>query len=373
MLLFICIIHKFNQHKERGNPLQTIVRILIVSIIFLGIGFYFNVNQKNDNNVLLKKNTTKQTEGMIVQNHQNHPGRAIKEKPDRGLLLLIGEDLPELEKKLGKPNRIDQTIYGYKWYIYNDEYKQYLQVGVENNRVVTIYALGNDLDVSPFEIGQPLEKIFNTQFIDTNIDIKLDGNSYRFELNDTDINLRPLIQIGDFFAQLYFDKITGTLSSVRFLDTETLIKLRPYELEFHGKLITPPIINNIVGEKSQKGTEMEILDITNVLRQRSHVKPLKWDEKIAKAALEHSKDMYKNDGVKLSNKYSSLTDRLKSANIEYQAAGENIAVNYTDSPSVVECWLNSESHRAQLLNKNFTQLGVGVYQDYYTQDFIQKK
>lgn len=346
---------------------------MVIALIFLVIGFYLNVNQKNDKDILLKKNNTKQSDGMIKQNQINHPGGPMTVRPKEGLSLLIGQSLPDLEKELGKPQRIDQTTYGYEWYIFKKDYAHYLQVGIENSRVVTIYAIGDDLDVAPFEIGQPLEEIFNTQYIDTNIDINLDGNTYRFELNDTDINLRPLIQLGDVYAQLYFDKVTGTLSSVRFLDAETLIKLKPYELVYHGDLIKPPKVNNSVLKKSQTGTAKEIVDLTNVFRLRNDLKPLKWDGKIADIAFEHSKEMCElNNLSHESNKYGNLNQRLKSAEIKYQSAGENIAMNYTDGPSVVEGWLNSEVHRVYLLNKNFTDSGVGVYHDYYTQDFIKK-
>ncbi|MGK0698226.1 CAP domain-containing protein [Priestia flexa] len=51
-------------------------------------------------------------------------------------------------------------------------------------------------------------------------------------------------------------------------------------------------------------------------------------------------------------------------------AGENIASNYTDGPAAVEGWLNSEGHRKALLNNDFTHLGVGVYEKFYTQNFI---
>jgi len=101
---------------------------------------------------------------------------------------------------------------------------------------------------------------------------------------------------------------------------------------------------------------------------------LKWDEKIAEVAFEHSKDMFEtSDFSHTSSRYGGLSDRLKAANVEYESAGENIAANYTDGPAVVEGWLNSQSHRESLLNKNYTHLGVGLYQDYYTQDFIQRK
>lgn len=74
----------------------------------------------------------------------------------------------------------------------------------------------------------------------------------------------------------------------------------------------------------------------------------------------------------LANKYGSVKERLKSTKIKYRTAGENTAGNYLDGPAVVEAWLNSDAHRANILNKHFTNLGAGVFQNYYTEDFIQK-
>jgi uncharacterized protein YkwD len=339
----------------------------------LVIGFYINVTQPNDKEVLVKKNLSKQTNQTILKNQNGQQGRPSTEKPKEGLALLIGQDVETVEKEYGKPQRIDQTIYGYEWYIYNLSSKRYVQVGIEDNHVVTVYAMGDALNIAPFEIGQPVEEIFNTQYIDTNVDINIGGNSYQFELNDTDINLRPLIQLGDIYVQLYFDKFTGVLSSVRFLNAEILVKQQPYELVYHGELIEPPKPDESLWKKENKGDEREIFDLTNVLRSRNGLKPLQWDEKTAEAAFEHSKDMFEtSDFSHSSSRYGSLTDRLKSAKIGYQLAGENIAANDTDGPAVVAGWLNSQSQRVALFNKNFTNIGVGVYQKYYTQDFIQR-
>lgn len=244
---------------------------------------------------------------------------------------------------------------------------------MENKRIVTIFAIGQNLDVAPFEIGQPVEEIFNTHYIDTNFNLEYNGNSYRFELNDTDLNLRPMVQLGDIFVQLYIDKFTGNLSSVRFLDAPTLIKQRPYELVYNGVLIQAPVPSEEMQRKIDENTEQEIFDITNVLRERNKLKSLKWDENTAKAAFQHSKDMSENnDFSHTSKKFGDLAKRLKTADVVYQAAGENIAANYTDGPAVVEGWLNSKGHREALLNNEYTHLGVGVYQKYYTQNFIEK-
>lgn len=354
-------------------PLRTLFRVLILSAVFLIIGFYSNIDGKDDNKVLIKENHTSEMKQNIPKLPQKSDFKPSTEKPKEGLALLIGHDLSFLENQLGKPQRIDESLYDYQWYIYNEDYSHYVQVGVENNRVVTVYAMGDNLDIAPFEIGQPVEEIFNTQYIDTNFNIELNGNSYRFELSDTDLNLRPIVQLGDIYAQLYIDKFTGNLSSVRFFDGETLVKEKPYELVYSGQLLEPALPSEDKWRMIESGTEQEIFDITNVLRSRNNLQPLLWDETTAKVAYEHSKDMAENnDFSHTSKKYGSLADRLKAAKVSYQTSGENIAANYTDGPAVVEGWLNSKTHRDVLLNKNFTHLGVGVYQKYYTQNFIQK-
>ncbi|WML43577.1 CAP domain-containing protein [Neobacillus sp. PS3-40] len=356
-----------------GKPLRTLIRILIISAIFLTIGLYVSVNDKSEKGVLLKDHSTSQIKELAQKKQIDQPTKPLTERPKEGLSLLIGQDVIELEKGFGKPERIDPTIYGYEWYIYNVDYNRYLQVGVEKNKVVTVYVIGADLDVSPFEMGQPIEEIFNTQYIDTNVDINLNGNSYRFELSDTDLNIRPLVKLGNVYAQLYIDKFTGNLSSVRFLDAETIIKQRPYELTYRGELLDEAKPSEILWKRVEDGTKKEIFDLTNVLRLRHKLKPLKWDEKTAEVAYQHSKDMYQNnDFSHTSKKYGSLADRLKSAKVVYQSAGENIAANYTDGPAVVEGWLNSKGHRDSLLNKDFSHLGVGVYEKYYTQNFVRK-
>ena len=65
---------------------------------------------------------------------------------------------------------------------------------------------------------------------------------------------------------------------------------------------------------------------------------------------------------------------MKNFGISYKSAGENIAQGQTTAKAVVNAWMNSEGHRANILNKNYTHIGVGYVKDgnYWTQMFIQK-
>ncbi|WP_251549036.1 CAP domain-containing protein [Neobacillus muris] len=348
---------------------------MILAAVILSIWFYTGIMDNDQDKVLIKEDHLEEMDQSTLNHPENNSsGKPASERPEQGLSLLIGKDLSEVEKELGAPQRIDETLYGYQWHIYNLDNKRYLQVGVANNKVVTVYAVGESLDVAPFEIGQSVEEIFNTQYIDTNLNIELNGNTYRFELNDTDLNMRPIVQLGDVYVQLYIDKFAGSLSSVRFLDAETLIKQRPYELVYSGDLIEAQAPSEEQWNAIEKGAEQEIFDITNVLRDRYNIKPVEWDETTAAVAYGHSKDMAENnDFSHTSKKFGSLTDRLNKEKVAFRAAGENIAANYTDGPASIEGWLNSKGHRDTLLNKDYTHLGVGVFQKYYTQNFIQKE
>ncbi len=60
--------------------------------------------------------------------------------------------------------------------------------------------------------------------------------------------------------------------------------------------------------------------------------------------------------------------------VPYMTAGENLAFGYKTPADAMNAWMNSEGHRANILNGDFTQIGVGVYQEngvyYWSQFFI---
>lgn len=295
------------------------------------------------------------------------------EVPTEGLATLIGKDVAAMEQYLGSPNRIDPSAYGYDWWIYKKDLSEYIQVGVKDDRVVTLYAIGSNVNIAPFEVGQKMQEIYSFVPIEPTIDLDYEGSSYRFELTENDMNLRPLVRMGDFFVQINIDKFDGIVSSVRFMDAETLIKLQAYEFVYVGELLE---VNSLeLGNEVDvsEGSQKQIYDISNVMRARYNLEPLEWDQQVSEVALAHSIDMFETEDFShTSEKYGELADRLDAGEVFYQIAGENIAANYADAPAVMEGWLNSKGHRETLLNESFTHIGVGVYKKHYTQNFIQK-
>ena len=93
----------------------------------------------------------------------------------------------------------------------------------------------------------------------------------------------------------------------------------------------------------------------------------------ADVAIGHSKDMKDNNYFSHdSPTLGTLGDRLQRGKVGFQLAGENIAAQHSDGVAALQGWLNSEGHRKNLLNEQFTGLGVGVYDKFYTQNFIRK-
>lgn len=60
---------------------------------------------------------------------------------------------------------------------------------------------------------------------------------------------------------------------------------------------------------------------------------------------------------------SNFSSALKEQGVSYRGSGENIAWGQKSPEQVMNGWMNSEGHRANILNKNFKNIGVGYYQD----------
>lgn len=292
---------------------------------------------------------------------------------DTGLFSLMKKDKREVIDLFGEPTRIDLSAFGYEWWIYDDSDDTYMQVAVQNEQVVSIYALGSDLELEPFAIGQRIDQLYQTFHPEITVDVEYNDTTFQFELSEEDLGMRPLIKIGDIYAQVYVDKFTGLVTSVRFLTDEVLVLQRPYEMIYRGELPNAEDLQENEWTLVDRGNEQQILSITNIIRNRFEISGVVWDEQTAEVARQHSLDMFENSFfAHESPDNGNLSNRLEKGEIVFQGAGENIAAKYVDGVAAFEGWLNSKGHRDTLLNAEYTNLGVGVYRNYYTQNFIVK-
>jgi uncharacterized YkwD family protein len=121
--------------------------------------------------------------------------------------------------------------------------------------------------------------------------------------------------------------------------------------------------------------EKKVVELTNAERAKQGLAPLKLDEELSKVAKEKSKDMKANNYFSHNSPtYGSPFDMMKKFGIQYNTAGENIAQGQQSPEEVVNAWMNSEGHRANIMNANYTLIGVGHVAEgnYWTQMFIGK-
>lgn len=119
--------------------------------------------------------------------------------------------------------------------------------------------------------------------------------------------------------------------------------------------------------------EEQVVSLVNAQRAANGLSALKLSTALSNAARAKSQDMHDlNYFSHTSPTYGSPFDMLKSFGISYSTAGENIAMGYATPEAVVNGWMNSPGHRANILNASFTQIGVGYVADgsYWTQEFI---
>ena len=140
--------------------------------------------------------------------------------------------------------------------------------------------------------------------------------------------------------------------------------------------------NNNSSSSNQESTnsfsayQKEVVRLVNIERAKYGISPLKENNSLDNVATKKSEDMIKNNYFDhTSPTYGSPFDMMRQFGISYSTAGENIAMGQSSPQEVVNAWMNSEGHRKNILNSNFTEIGIGVAKNskgqlYWTQMFI---
>ena len=123
--------------------------------------------------------------------------------------------------------------------------------------------------------------------------------------------------------------------------------------------------------------ELEVFNLINQKRNAAGISSLKIDDEVQNVARIKARDMVENNYFSHNSPiYGTPFNMLNSFKISYKTAGENIAGNSSNTKAV-EAWMNSEGHRANILNSSYNYTGIGVvnsnkYGKIYVQMFIGK-
>ena len=122
---------------------------------------------------------------------------------------------------------------------------------------------------------------------------------------------------------------------------------------------------------SQTGTvssvnsmEKQVASLTNSERKAAGLGSLTLDSQLSKLARMKAEDMAKNGYFShTSPTYGSAFDMMKKYGVSYRTAGENIAKGQKTPEAVMNGWMNSSGHRANILSSAYTHIGVGYAKD----------
>lgn len=134
-----------------------------------------------------------------------------------------------------------------------------------------------------------------------------------------------------------------------------------------------PETDDNVTDSSVHAYEKAVVELVNAERAKNGLAPLALSAELCRGARVKSQDMAQNNYFShTSPTYGSPFDMMKQFGITYRTAGENIAQGYSTPEAVVNAWMNSEGHRANILSAGYTTLGVGYVANgnYWTQWFI---
>ena len=112
-------------------------------------------------------------------------------------------------------------------------------------------------------------------------------------------------------------------------------------------------------DKDYYSLSHKVYEIVNQERIKAGVKPLRFNDKVYKAAMVRAKECHKYFSHTRPNGKDCFT-ALSEAGVKQNYAGENIAVGFSSPKSVMEGWMQSSGHRSNILNPVFTDFGCGV-------------
>lgn len=116
----------------------------------------------------------------------------------------------------------------------------------------------------------------------------------------------------------------------------------------------------ILGYSSEITTQ-KVYNSTNLERQKLGLSTLHYNETLSRSATEKAVDMFNNNyWAHNSPQGKTPWDFFKAQNYQYSLAGENLAKDFYDTDSMMKAWMNSPTHKANIVNSKYQEIGIGV-------------
>ncbi|MDI6098762.1 CAP domain-containing protein [Actinoplanes sp. NEAU-A12] len=129
------------------------------------------------------------------------------------------------------------------------------------------------------------------------------------------------------------------------------------------------------GDTASSAVAAEVVRLVNVERQKAGCSGLSSESRLEAAAQKHSELQAERNSMshQLPGE-AGMSDRVTAEGYRWRSVGENVAAGYSSAASVMDGWMNSPGHKANILNCGFKEIGVGLAKSssgtqYWTQNF----
>ncbi|MGN1480626.1 CAP domain-containing protein [Porcipelethomonas sp.] len=265
------------------------------------------------------------------------------------------------------------------WYYADETSFRYSDFDADENGY---YPDGTKIDF----LGSSPESLYQTGKTDYTVTCEIDGSTLSVPAKiglcgDANMDGQVNIRDASFIARCAAGNGKYESDFSMFLadaDRDNAVTIK--DAAYISRVITQQAATEIAKAKQEKAAKINrVLELVNIERKNAGLNPLTLDSNISqvsnKRAVEIAVvfDHQRPDG-------SPWSQLLYDYNINFRYSGENIAAGYTTPEEVVKGWMNSEGHRANILDPDFTKIGIGYYYDensdyghYWVQTFVQPK
>ncbi|MEX2103813.1 MAG: CAP-associated domain-containing protein, partial [Bacilli bacterium] len=115
----------------------------------------------------------------------------------------IGSTVEEVTQVLGEANRIDPSGLGFEWWIYNDSFTDYIQLGMKDGRVNVIYSNGSDVSVGGLVLGDSYTTLAEQYSFVQQFEVQFDKATFTIEQTEIDVSHHPIIMEGNVGIQFF--------------------------------------------------------------------------------------------------------------------------------------------------------------------------
>lgn len=261
----------------------------------------------------------------------------------------MGKNISQVQSVLGKNTRIDDSEYGFKWYIYNKNYKRFTMVGVDNEgTIVAFYTNSSYLKLKNKITTKSNKSVVQKYFGQSLTSIQF-GNTYNVISHSSE---KSVYLVGDYYMNIFYD-----LRSKNRVCGVMCINKNYEEASLTQSLTLTRSLKDVYEKQS--------VDIINAKRAVSGLRALKQDSNVYNFAISRSVDMEARNYASHMTPEGLYPDKLaKNANLKFKSLGENFGVGFQNAILLNEHLMNSPSHRAVILNRKYLKIGVGVQASY---------